>query len=361
MRILVGIVFSINPELNTFYEILNLLTIESITFTTINMFNFVEPPNAYYDFANIYTQEEWQKKQAWFSSRIAALNSDVIGFQEVFSPEALEILVNSLGYPYFCTVDTPKSEDGYVFHSPVVAFASRYPIVNSQPVIAEPTQLARFGVEFEFNRVPVHASIELPHLGITDCYVVHFKSQRPKDPIEKDGIEEPESTPLTQLHDEQLGSWLSSAQRGLEANILHQYITTQRKKSSQPVVLMGDFNKPLFHDEFRGLLSHELRFDKFSTDYLTTFQLKDSWDIYRELTGTDLVEDRLNTHYYGAKGSVLDYILLSNEFDSSFSGNILEVRDYTVTNLHIVNPRFDIDQFSTDHALVSITAHIRQA
>lgn len=325
------------------------------------MFNFVEPPNAYYDFENILTQEEWQKKQDWFKNRITTLNSDVIGFQEVFSPEALEALVNSLGYPYFCTVDEPKSEDGYVFHSPVVAFASRYPIVSSQPVIAKSEQLARFGIEFEFNRVPVHASIDLPHLGVTDCYVVHFKSQRPKDPIKIDGIEEPESTPLTQLHDEQLGSWLSSAQRGLEANTLHQYITTQRKKSSQPVVLMGDFNKPLFHNEFTGLLSHELRFDKFSTDYLTTFQLKDSWNIYRELKGTDLIEDRLSTHYYGAKGSVLDYILLSNEFDSSYSGSLLEVTEYRVVDLHIVNPKFDIDQFSTDHALVSITARIRQA
>lgn len=338
-----------------------MLTIESITFTTINMFNFVEPPNAYYDFENILTQEEWQKKQGWFKNKITALNSDVIGFQEVFSPEALEALVNSLGYPYFCTVDEPKSEDGYVFHSPVVAFASRYPIVNSQPVIAKSEQLPRFGIEFEFNRVPVHASIDLPHLGITDCYVVHFKSQRPKDPIEIDGIEEPESTPLTQLHDEQLGSWLSSAQRGLEANLLHQYITTQRKKSSQPVVLMGDFNKPLFHNEFIGLLSHQLRYDKFSTDYLTTFQLKDSWDIYSQLKGTDLLEERVSTHYYGAKGSVLDYILLSNEFDSSYSGSLLEVTEYRVVDLHIVNPKFDIDQFSTDHALVSITARIRQA
>ncbi|WP_196599175.1 endonuclease/exonuclease/phosphatase family protein [Aliivibrio fischeri] len=334
---------------------------ESLTFTTINMFNFVEPPNAFYDFENILTQDEWQKKQGWFKDRITELNSDVIGFQEVFSPNALKALVNELGYAYFCTVDEPESEDGYVFNSPVVAFASRYPILNAQPVIAEQTQLERFGIEFEFNRIPVHASIELPHLGITDCYVVHFKSQRPKEPEVNNEIDEESLSSLNQLHDEQLGSWLSTVQRGLEANILHNHIIQQRKKTSQAVVVMGDFNKPLFHDEFKGLLSHELRFDKFSSDYLALFQLKDSWDIYSELKGTDLLEKRAHTHYHGAKGSVLDYILLSNEFDSSFSGNILEIIDYTVTDKHIVNPRFDIDQFSTDHALVSITARIRQS
>ncbi|MUK37206.1 endonuclease/exonuclease/phosphatase family protein [Aliivibrio fischeri] len=325
------------------------------------MFNFVEPPNAFYDFENILTQDEWQKKQGWFRDRITELNSDVIGFQEVFSPSALEALVNELGYSYFATVDEPKSEDGYVFNSPVVAFASRYPILNAQPVIAEQTQLERFGIEFEFNRIPVHASIELPHLGITDCYVVHFKSQRPKKPEVNNEIDEESLSSLNQLHDEQLGSWLSTVQRGLEANILHNHIIQQRKKTSQAVIVMGDFNKPLFHDEFKGLLSHELRFDAFSSDYLAQFQLKDSWDIYGELKGIDVLEKRAYTHYHGAKGSVLDYILLSNEFDSAFSGNILDVVDYRVTDKHIVNPTFDIDQFSTDHALVSITARIRQA
>lgn len=67
---------------------------ESLTFTTINMFNFVEPPNAFYDFENILTQDEWQKKQGWFKDKITELNSDVIGFQEVFSPNALKALVD---------------------------------------------------------------------------------------------------------------------------------------------------------------------------------------------------------------------------------------------------------------------------
>lgn len=82
------------------------------------------------------------EKQGWFRDKITELNSDVIGFQEVFSPNALEALVNELGYAYFCTVDEPKSEDGYVFNSPIVAFASRYPILRAQPVIAEKNNLS---------------------------------------------------------------------------------------------------------------------------------------------------------------------------------------------------------------------------
>lgn len=341
---------------------------DAITFTTINLFNYVEPPNAYYDFENILTQEEWQKKQKWFHDKISQLNSDVIGFQEVFSPNALEKQLNQLDYPYFCTVDEPKAEDGYLFHSPVVAIASRFPIVKCQPVVPDNEFIARFetSTDFSFNRIPVHASIELPHIGITDCYVVHFKSQRPKEPIELENRAEPEpiayeKKQLNSLHDEQFGSWLSTLQRGLEANLLHRYITTQREKTDQAVVLMGDFNKPLFNEEFSGLLSCELRRDRFSLEWLAPFQLKDSWDIYCQLNGVDLLEDRAPTHYYGAKGSVLDYILLSNEFDCHNSSNILEVVKYKVTDQHIINPSFEHDQFSTDHALVSITAQIRHA
>ena len=54
---------------------------------------------------------------------------------------------------------------------------------KTQSVTMSPQLLEQFQKpllrEFSFNRLPVHATIELPHLGLTDCYVVHFKSQRP--------------------------------------------------------------------------------------------------------------------------------------------------------------------------------------
>ena len=108
----------------------------------------------------------------------------------------------------------------------------------------------------------MHAAITLPHLGATDCYVVHFKSQRPTEPkakpVDADNAQQakkPQSDMLIRFHQEQLGSWLSSVQRGLEDQMLHQYITNRRYQTEQPVVLMGNFNKPLFNDELKGLLS----------------------------------------------------------------------------------------------------------
>ena len=39
------------------------------------------------------------------------MNCDVIGFQEVFSKEALKELVNELGFSYFQTVDNAKVDN----------------------------------------------------------------------------------------------------------------------------------------------------------------------------------------------------------------------------------------------------------
>lgn len=91
--------------------------------------------------------------------------------------------MKELGYPYFAVVDSAHVEDDYLYTSPVVGIASRYPIENVQPVTPDSKLLTAFnlGDKFSFNRTPVHATITLPHLGSTDCYVVHFKSQRPTE------------------------------------------------------------------------------------------------------------------------------------------------------------------------------------
>ena len=108
-------------------------------------------------------------------------------------------------------------------------------------------------------------------------------------------------------------------------------------------------------------MSYAINRDENSKHWLSHFRLKDSWDIYHQLHEQDLLEQRKPTHYYGASGSVLDYILMSNEFDCQNSSSLMELSDYTVVDHHLINPSFEHDQFSTDHAIVSVTAHIREA
>ncbi|MGT0150230.1 hypothetical protein ACT691_15165 [Vibrio metschnikovii] len=48
---------------------------------------------------------------------------------------------------------------------------------------------------------------------------------------------------------------------------------------------MGDFNKPLHHEEFQGLMSQALYRKPETQDPLSNYAFYDSWDIYSEATG----------------------------------------------------------------------------
>ena len=101
------------------------------------MFNYLEPPNAYYDFDRIYSAKQWTKKQKWVAEYLREYQPDIIGFQEVFSAESLKALVRTQGYTYFEVIDQPQIIDDFIYRSPVVAIASRYPIVDVAAVPPE--------------------------------------------------------------------------------------------------------------------------------------------------------------------------------------------------------------------------------
>ena len=69
--------------------------------------------------------------------------------------------------------------------------------------------------------------------------------------------------------------------------------------------------------------------------------------------------ERTPTHYYGGSGSVLDYILLSCEFDASYLDSLFQVSAYDTYDRHLINPIFDRDGESTDHGVVLVTLTLR--
>ena len=70
---------------------------------TFNLFNYLEPPNAAYEFERILSAEQWQKKQRWISEYLREYQPDIIGFQEVFSPDSLkELVARSRLSLFFC-------------------------------------------------------------------------------------------------------------------------------------------------------------------------------------------------------------------------------------------------------------------
>ena len=378
---------------------------------TFNLFNYLEPPNAYYDFEKIYTAEQWARKQRWIVDYLKQHAPDVIGFQEVFSIESLQALMAQQGYAYFAVVDSPEVIDDFIYKSPVVAIASKYPITATEAVKHNTALASDLGLcsDFTFSRKVLRATISLPHVGNTDCYVVHFKSKRPLlEPDENakslaitDNELSPEKSIIEAFKANVAGSWGSTIQRGSEATLLMIEMITRREATQQPMVLMGDFNNDLADGVLSHLLTNTLRFaPAFDVKaYLAKYCLNDAWQLFKTLrmsqftahntqqnagshtdaqqsNGSAAPQQSINeatsqinntapllkrspTHYYGTSSSVLDYILLSCEFDPSYDDSFYEVSDYHTYDRHLINPEYERDDLTTDHAVVSITLTLR--
>ena len=375
------------------------VTNTQLSIATFNLFNYLAPPNAAYEFERILSAEQWQKKQRWISEYLREYQPDIIGFQEVFSPDSLKELVGTQGYGYFEVVDQPHVIDDFIYQKPVVAIASRYPIVDVAAVIPN-TELAQtlgLAEDFSFSRKVLRATVELPHIGQCDCYVVHFKSKRSMIEIdEKNSSLSPEQIIIEKLKAQVAGSWGSTIQRGSEATLLMINMIERREATGNPMILMGDFNNTLADGVLSHLLTHTLRFvSSIDRDaYLAKYCLNDSWHLFEvavENENNEAIKDtegvegitiaestqknkadrpssninqatnvsRPPSHYFGGGGSVLDYILLSCEFDASYHDSLYQVSAHDTYDRHLINPIFDRDGESTDHGVVLVTLTLR--
>ncbi len=295
---------------------------------TLNLFNFAAPPLACYEWDNIYSAAQWQQKTNWLSTLLQQQQPDVLALQEVFSLTELQALLTPLGYPYVASVDTPELLDQHVFTRPVVAIASRYPIVRVDAICADAGALQQLGLaSFQFSRKPVLVQIDTPQFGPLWVASVHLKSRRPAD-----------------LADAALALWASELQRGYEAALLHQALA--RHCQAQPLVVAGDFNDVLSSALLQPLLAVD-------DGQRPVFMLQDAADLA-------LADQRPPTHYYGAAGQVLDYLLVSSAFDPRHHHACGQVTAYQVVDQHLVKPVFERDGYSSDHALVQVTLQALQ-
>ena len=286
----------------------------------------------------------------------------------MFSTEPLKELMLNEGYPYFSTVDEPEIIDDFIYKSPVLAIASKYPIINTT-AIQPNTELAEdLGLSscFSFSRKVIRATIELPYTGACDCYVVHFKSKRSMIDVTDSAKLPAERKIIESLKANIAGSWGSTIQRGSEATLLMTEMLERREKTKYPMILMGDFNNTLTDGVLTHLLTNSLRFEsKIDCDkYLAQYCLNDSWDLYLKFLTNNADNNiesiiRPATHYFGASSSVLDYILLSCVFDANHHTSLYQVDNFHTYDEHLTNPIFERDGESTDHAVISVSLSLR--
>jgi len=334
---------------------------------TINLFNYIAPPNAFYEIDNIYTQRQWQKKEKWIHQQLTDLSPDIVGFQEVFSPNELEAITKEHGMEHFVTVSSPGVDGQHVYDKPVVALASKFPIVSVDAVEVSETVIKKLKLQggFNFSRPPIRAVVKIDDFTSVLIYVLHLKSKRSQ--LESQGLRnENENVMIADsLLAEIQGSWMSTIQRGTEAALIYHDIIEQMLVCERPVIVMGDLNDTIDSAALQPLIgSHKLdRLDgkMINNLPLTHQRIMDQFILHDAFDLQDKVKpaERKPTHYFMNQGSVLDYILLSKDFKSVYDQSLASIERYSVNDKHLINPHHVHDAGCSDHAPVMIEIEIR--
>ena len=323
-----------------------------IKLATFNLFQFTKPPHSWYTKKEKFTNEQWIKKTSWVKKQIINMNADIIGFQEVFTRDALKSLVIELGYEYFETVDVAKSskDNPLIFVSTTVAIASKYPITNMQEVKVHIPSIKKHYYEgfFKFSRIPIKATITLPNDKELLVYVCHLKSNRLNE-FEYVFNKEDKLEYKKELIDKAIKDKYSSSlkTRLCEASSLFFDI----KKSKKPSVLMCDLNDKEFSITIDALSNNKYHDEKRKE----TFILHDAYHQTEQKIYNPHPEQkdikRTATSYFAGKGNVIDYIFVSKEFNKKNKHHIATISSYKIFDDAIKN-NHDGSLLSSDHAQV---------
>lgn len=320
---------------------------------TFNLFQFVEPPYSWYIKKDKFTKLQWEEKTQWIKNQITLMDCDVIGFQEVFSCDALKNIVSELGFKYFEITDTAKisKDNSNVYISTTVAIASKFPISNIKEVKAHIPSIKKHNYEgfFKFSRLPIKATVIFPNEQEVLIYVCHLKSNRLNE-FEYTFKTEDSLDHKKSLINKALKNKYSSSlkQRLCEASSLFFDI---KKEKNTPSVLMCDLNDKEFSMTIDALCNDAYHDEK-RKEKLVLF---DAYTQYEKILYNPHPEQkdikRTPTSFFAGKGNVLDYIFISKDFNKKNKNCIAKVSNYTIYNKHLKeNP--DGSLLKSDHAQV---------
>lgn len=309
---------------------------------TFNLYQFVEPPYAWYTRKGKFNPRQWLEKTTWIKHQIQTMDCDIIGFQEVFSQNALKNLVKPLGFDYFETVDSAKlsKNNPYKYVTTTVAIASKHPIVKLEEVKIDTPSIQKHNLKgnIAFSRVPIKATIQLPNRQEILVYVCHLKSNRLNE------FEYVFQADHSFAHKHAL---VSQALEGNYAKALKQRLCEAsslffdiEKSQDKPAVVLCDLNDKEFSLTIDALSNKRYHHDESKEELL----LHDPHPKNRATR-------RKATSYFKNQGNVLDYIFISKHFHQENTDKIAQVSKYRVLDAHLKRDKKG-SLLTSDHAQV---------
>jgi predicted extracellular nuclease len=330
---------------------------------TFNLLNLVAPNVKYYG-SREYSQKNFKKKSEWIEAQLKRMNTDIIGFQEVFHESSLkEILSKSDKYKHYEIITANADGD-----SPRVALASRFPILKHERIYDFPLQLNLIDQEDDeteipmqtqrFSRPVIKADIQIAPNFVVTVFVAHLKSKRPLFGRKSDRLD-PSELAVAQLR--------SLYKRAAEACALRHLLIDHVKNSENPAILLGDLNdggrsvtttmitsdKPWMHRP------PEIGYDEWHE--IKRFSWASLFHNCKDIQARQSYQDMIYTHIHNGHYQCIDHIIVGNEFalgNHNRIGRILNVEAY---NDHLIDETLSEDSipvWQSDHGQLVATIEL---
>lgn len=324
------------------------------------------PQDAAYDTAAL------EAKASWIGDILDASRADIVGVQEVFSFEALELAASKSQYLVKSgpvTIRAPGAEgrqnektnaEGRIeAEGPFVGLVSRFPVLSVDSISAFPANVAlRIPTGLHDNAgdvvtLPISAferAVLKARIAVKDgveitVLVAHLKSKRAKF-LPGEDVEDPVIKAL--------GAARSLIVRAAEAVALRSIVSgiigdKEPGAKGEPLIVLGDLN-----DDVPSVTSQIIAGEE-PPHYWPREQKQKIWDTLlhsvHDIQEAQSYRDVSYTHIFNGRYELLDHIFVSQEFVRQFPNRIAEVRNTRIFNDHIFDRRLAAPGERTNSAL----------
>ena len=295
------------------------MKLSQLSIATFNLFNLNEPGLRMYTNQEGWSQEQYDKKIEWTARQLQLLESDVVGFQELWHADSLAKALKAAGLADQYDVLVPRDAKG----EKIVCAG----IVRKELLVGEPEWISDFPEAFVlrskgddpqtplievnirgFSRPVLHFTINPREDGPdVHVYVCHFKSKAPTKVFNEDWYMDDKAT--YSKHGDGLGGALSTIRRTAEAAALRFLLSESMKGNDTPVIVLGDINDGQ-HSNTANILTDQPRYlvgdSKGGGD--TALYTAQTLQEYRD------TRDVYYTHIHQDIRESLDHVLVSQEF-----------------------------------------------
>ncbi|WP_127996212.1 endonuclease/exonuclease/phosphatase family protein [Piscinibacter defluvii] len=341
------------------------MKLRTLSIATFNLYNFNEPGLRLYGDRDGWSAEQHALKTAWTARMLRLLESDLVGFQELWHAASLARAVQQAGLEATHELIVPPGTDGRRIVCAALLrrglrvgepeWIADFPPALRLAAGGDDAQSPEIAVSIDgFSRPVLHLRIQPrddePEVHV---FVCHFKSKAPSKVYYEPWYR---ADPARYgKHANALGAALATIRRTAEAAALRVMLTELMKDNDTPVIVLGDINDAQLSNT-ANILTEQPRYlfsdatggsDVALYTAQTLQEFRDTRDVYY-------------THVHEGVRESLDHILVSQEFYDHSRKRRWLFDGMTVDNDHLNREDHEAEG-SNDHGLIRAVFRYRPA